>query len=87
MNENEYSSYLDGIAYVLDKFDSIVVDSVIEKFDEATEKCYNAKHENKYSGLDGFHRYLGEQRAYEEIMILMKKFTKDLREQSKTCYR
>ncbi|MDT3388635.1 MAG: hypothetical protein LIR46_12885 [Bacteroidota bacterium] len=81
MNDNEYSSYLDGISYILDKFDSIIVDNIVEKFRQAIDKGATALKEKNMDGLDGYYYSLGEQHAYDEMCIIIKKFTKDLKEQ------
>lgn len=84
MNSNEYSAYLDGISYVLDKLDTIVVDEVIAKYNAAVNNMKSAGHK---SHDDDYYCYdCGEVVAYNNVLNLIKKLTKDLKEQSKTGY-
>jgi len=87
MSTNEYLSYLDGISYMLDKLELIVVDELVTKFNETTDKMHAAKQEKNYDGLDGFYYYLGEQSAYNDMRKLIKRLTKDLKEQRNTGFR
>lgn len=87
MDNEQYSSYLDGISYVLDKFETIVADEAIKKFNEAIDKGCAARHEHNDDGWHGFYRYFGEQRAYEETMILFRKFIDDLKKQRENGYK
>ena len=82
----KYSSYLDGISYMLDKFETIIVDEVIKKFNETRINAINSKQEGQLDGSDGFYYYLGKQTAYEETMCLIKDFTKELKKQRKTGF-
>ena len=84
--DEKYSSYLNGVDFFMDKFDSIVINEFEECSIKAERDSLTARLNKKLDGIGGVTYCFGKMEAYHDVTKILRRFVEEMMKTRETGY-